>query len=81
MGVLASLIGVVITLDRYAVFRCAAFTSRCLTIAFAELARVIFDNWGLVGGTGGYFLKAINPDTNRPLETLRGGTLFFYLAF
>ena len=22
----------------------------------------------LVGGTGGYFLKAINPDTNRPLE-------------
>ena len=38
-----------------------------LTIAFAELLRVIFDNWDLVGGTGGYFLKAINPDTNQPL--------------
>lgn len=52
-----------------------------LTIAFAELLRVVFDNWDLVGGTGGYFLRAINPDTNHPLETLRGGTLFFYLAF
>ena len=52
-----------------------------LTIAFAELFRVVFDNWDLVGGTGGFFLKAINPDTNRPLASLRGGTLFFYLAF
>jgi branched-chain amino acid transport system permease protein len=52
-----------------------------LTIAFAELARVLFDNWDFVGSTGGFFLKAINPDTNRPLLTLRGGTLFFYLAF
>ena len=52
-----------------------------LTIAFAELVRVLFDNWDFVGGTGGYFLKAINPDLNRPLLTLRGGTLFFYLAF
>ena len=49
-----------------------------LTIAFAELFRVVFDNWDLVGGTGGYFLKAINPDTNRRSLTLRGGTLFFY---
>src|SRR6187200_529058 len=52
-----------------------------LTIAFAELARVLFDNWDFVGSTGGFFLKAINPDTNQPLLTLRGGTLFFYLAF
>jgi branched-chain amino acid transport system permease protein len=52
-----------------------------LTIAFAELFRVVFDNWDAVGGTGGFFLKAINPDTNQPLATLRGGTLFFYLAF
>lgn len=52
-----------------------------LTIAFAELFRVIFDNWDVVGGTGGFFLKAINPDTNQPLLTLRGGTLFFYMAF
>lgn len=52
-----------------------------LTIAFAELVRVLFDNWDFVGGTGGFFLKAINPDTNQPLLTLRGGTLYFYLAF
>jgi branched-chain amino acid transport system permease protein len=52
-----------------------------LTIAFAELVRVLFDNWDFVGGTGGFFLKAINPDTNRPLLTLRGGALFFYFAF
>ena len=32
-----------------------------LTIAFAELARVLFDNWDFVGSTGGFFLKAINP--------------------
>lgn len=52
-----------------------------LTIAIAELARVLFDNWEIVGDTGGFFFRAINPDTNRPLVTLRGGTLFFYSAF
>jgi branched-chain amino acid transport system permease protein len=52
-----------------------------LTIAFAELVRVLFDNWDFVGGTGGYFLRVINPDINRPLITLRGGTLFSYFAF
>ena len=52
-----------------------------LTIAFAELVRVLFDNWDFVGGTGGLFLRAINPDTNRPLLTLRGGPLFSYFAF
>ncbi|MGO9702944.1 MAG: branched-chain amino acid ABC transporter permease [Xanthobacteraceae bacterium] len=52
-----------------------------LTIAFAELVRVLFDNWDFVGGTGGFFFKAINPDTNRPLMTLRGGVLFSYFAF
>ena len=52
-----------------------------LTIAFAELVRVLFDNWDFVGSTGGLFLKAINPDTNQPLLTLRGGVLFSYFAF
>jgi branched-chain amino acid transport system permease protein len=52
-----------------------------LTIAFAELVRVLFDNWDFVGGTGGLFLKAINLDVNRPLLTLRGGALFSYFAF
>jgi branched-chain amino acid transport system permease protein len=41
----------------------------------------LFDNWDFIGATGGFFLKAINPDTNRPLLTLRGGALYFYLAF
>ena len=52
-----------------------------LTIAFAELTRVLFDNWDLVGGTGGFFLKALDPETNRPIVTLRGGPLYFYFAF
>jgi branched-chain amino acid transport system permease protein len=52
-----------------------------LTIAVAELVRVLFDNWELVGDTGGLFLRAINPDTNRWWLTLRGGTQFFYFAF
>ena len=42
--------------------RSTACILRLLTIAFAEFTRVVFDNWGLVGGTGGYFLKAINPE-------------------
>jgi branched-chain amino acid transport system permease protein len=52
-----------------------------LTIAFAELARVVFDNWPFVGATGGFFLKAIDPATNTPLLSLRGNALFFYAAF
>lgn len=52
-----------------------------LTIAFAELVRVLFDNWDVVGGTGGLFLRAIDLSRNDPLVTLRGGTLHFYLAF
>jgi branched-chain amino acid transport system permease protein len=79
-GMVASLAGVAITWIGVR-FSLRGVYFALLTIAFAELARVLFDNWDLVGGTGGYFLKAINPDTNRPLETLRGGALFFYLAF
>ncbi|MCW5770316.1 MAG: branched-chain amino acid ABC transporter permease [Rhodospirillaceae bacterium] len=52
-----------------------------LTIAFAELLRVVFDNWGFVGATGGFFLKAVDPATNVPLVSLRGNALFFYCAF
>jgi branched-chain amino acid transport system permease protein len=50
-----------------------------LTIAFAELTRVLFEHWGFVGKTGGLFLPALNPD-NVPLLTLRGGATFFYYA-
>lgn len=79
-GILSALAGMAITWIG-ARFSVRGVHFAVLTIAFAELVRVLFDNWDLVGGTGGYFLRAINPDTNRPLETLRGGTLFFYLAF
>jgi branched-chain amino acid transport system permease protein len=50
-----------------------------LTIACAELARMSFDHWGFVGGTGGYFLKA--QGTGHWLLTLRGDTAFFFYAF
>jgi branched-chain amino acid transport system permease protein len=50
-----------------------------LTIAFAEFGRLIFEHWGFVGRTGGFFLKALTAE-NQPLVTLRGGPLFFYYA-
>lgn len=50
-----------------------------LTIAFAEMARMLFENWDFVGGNGGYFLKT--PGDGALLWTLRGGTSFNYLAF
>lgn len=50
-----------------------------LTIAFAECARILFEHWGFVGATGGFYLKAVTPD-NVPLLTLRGDSTFFYYA-
>jgi branched-chain amino acid transport system permease protein len=50
-----------------------------LTIAFAELARILFEHWDFVGRTGGFFLKALPPD-NVPLLSLRGDATFFYYA-
>ena len=50
-----------------------------LTIALAEFARIVFEHWGFVGSTGGFFLKALTADDN-PLIALRGGALFFYYA-
>ncbi|MBM3796127.1 MAG: branched-chain amino acid ABC transporter permease [Acidobacteria bacterium] len=50
-----------------------------LTIAFAELVRILFEHWELIGKTGGFFLKALGADNN-PLLSLRGGPLFTYYA-
>jgi branched-chain amino acid transport system permease protein len=50
-----------------------------LTIALAELTRILFEHWEFVGKTGGIFLRALGPD-NHPLATLRGGAVFFYYA-
>jgi len=51
-----------------------------LTVACAEIGRLLFNGWYFVGGTGGYFLPALAAD-NQPLSSLRGDTLFFYYAF
>lgn len=50
-----------------------------LTIAFAEFARILFENWDYVGKTGGFFLKAVTAG-NHPLVSLRGNATFFYYA-
>lgn len=50
-----------------------------LAIACAEVVRIVFTNWGFVGGAGGIFLPALS-ETNMPLVSLRGGPRFFYLA-
>ena len=52
-----------------------------LTIAFAEFTAWCSTTGILSAAPAAIFLKAINPDTNRPLESLRGGTLFSILPF
>lgn len=51
-----------------------------LTIAFAEMFRIWFDNWQFVGGSGGLFLDAVTNETS-VLGELRGGTHVYYYAF
>ncbi len=51
-----------------------------LTIAFAEFARIGFDNWEFVGASGGFFLRAVTDETSTLYE-LRGGPHFWYYAF
>lgn len=51
-----------------------------LTLAAAEFARILFEHWAFVGGTGGFFLPALGA-ANVPVLSLRGGPDFFYLAF
>jgi len=51
-----------------------------LTIAFAEFARIGFDHWRWLGGSGGFFLPVANY-TRNDLLSLRGSpTMFYYLA-
>lgn len=51
-----------------------------LTIAFAEFARIGFDHWSWVGGSGGFFLPVANYDRN-DLWNLRGSpAMFYYIA-
>ncbi len=51
-----------------------------LTIAFAEFARIGFDHWRWLGGSGGFFLPVANYAKN-DLVSLRGSpTMFYYVA-
>ena len=50
-----------------------------LTIAAAEMVRILFEHWEFVGKTGGLFYKAIGAD-NQALQSLRGDAMFFYYA-
>lgn len=47
-----------------------------LTIAFAEVARIGFDNWSVVGGAAGFFIP-VSSDGGAPWN-LRGGPVLFY---
>ena len=48
-----------------------------LTIAFAEFARIGFDHWSWLGGSGGLFLPVANY-THNDILTLRGSPSMFY---
>jgi branched-chain amino acid transport system permease protein len=47
-----------------------------LTIAFAEVARIGFDNWAFVGGAAGFFIPVSSEGGS--LANLRGGPVMFY---
>lgn len=49
-----------------------------LTIAFAEVARIGFDNWSFVGGAAGFFIPVSS--TASPVNLRGGPTLFYYVA-
>lgn len=58
-------------------FRIEGVYFSLLTIAFAECARIGFDNWAWLGGAAGFFLP-VNADSADQWFNLRGGPLFFY---
>jgi len=61
-------------------FRVAGVYFAILTIAFAEFARIGFDHFNWVGGTGGFFLPVARYDRN-DLWNLRGSpAMFYYLS-
>jgi len=58
-------------------FRIEGVYFSLLTIAFAEIARIGFDNWSFVGGAAGFFLP-VNAALADQWWNLRGGPFFFY---
>lgn len=49
-----------------------------LTIAFAEVTRIGFDNWSFVGGAAGFFIP-VSPVAS-PVNLRGGPVLFYYVA-
>ncbi|MFV0281517.1 MAG: branched-chain amino acid ABC transporter permease [Rhodoblastus sp.] len=58
-------------------FRIEGVYFALLTIAFAEIVRIGFDNWPYVGGAAGFFLP-VNASLSDQWWNLRGGPFFFY---
>lgn len=50
-----------------------------LTIAFAEVARIGFDNWSFVGGAAGFFIP-VSSGGGAPWNLRGGPTLFYYIG-
>ncbi|QCK86418.1 branched-chain amino acid ABC transporter permease [Phreatobacter aquaticus] len=50
-----------------------------LTIAFAEVARIGFDNWSFVGGAAGFFIP-VSATGGSPINLRGGPVLFYYVA-
>jgi branched-chain amino acid transport system permease protein len=64
-------------------FRITGVYFALLTIAFAEFARILMDNFAYTGGSSGFFIKVGDPHAY-DLWNLRGGPVMFYylwLAF
>lgn len=81
-GVLAAVAGGVIGALGFR-FRITGVYFALLTIAFAEFARILFDNFAWIGGSAGYFIRVGSRDTV-DLWDLRGAPVMFYylwLAF
>ena len=73
-------LGVLVALDLGSLafrFRIEGVYFALLTIAFAESARIGFDNLAWLGGAGGYFLP-VRPEDSGQWQNLRGGPFFFY---
>ncbi|MCC2104651.1 MAG: hypothetical protein KDJ20_11815 [Hyphomicrobiales bacterium] len=57
-------------------FRIEGVYFSLLTIAFAEIVRIGFDNWSFVGGAAGFFLP-VNASLSHQWWNLRDGPFFF----
>jgi branched-chain amino acid transport system permease protein len=62
-------------------FRIEGVYFALLTIAFAEIARIAFDNLAITGGAAGLFLPVRAEDAGQWWNLRAGPTFFYYLSF